>query len=107
VAARRSLNFTQAKDEDMFIVAQHHISDPERFWNAVEEAMPNIPASTKVHHVFPNGNGTTAVCLWECESLNAVREIVDGTVGEYSNNTYFEVSVETAMGLPGQAASTT
>lgn len=84
----------------MFVVAQHTISDPVGFSNAVAKAMPTIPADVKLHQVLPNEDGTAAVCLWECESINKVRQLVDSTTGEFSRNEYFEVAADAAVGLP-------
>lgn len=87
----------------MFIVAQHSISDPAGFSNAVEQAMPNMPEDVKLHQVLPNEDGTTAVCLWECESLDKVKQLVESTTGAFSRNEYFEVAANSAVGLPAAA----
>lgn len=83
----------------MYIVAVHDISDPEKFWGAVQAAP--IPESIKLHHSFPNENGSRAVCLWEGESLGAIRSLVEDTVGGFSKNEFFEVESANALGLPG------
>ena len=44
------------------------------------------------------------MCLWEAGSLDAVRDVVEGTVGDVSDNEYFEVNEQNAQGLPAQAA---
>ncbi len=85
----------------MFVVVQHTISDPAGFSNAVKQAMPNIPPDMKLHQVLPNADGTASVCLWECESVAKVRQVVDTTVGKFSSNKYFEVAPGSAVGLPG------
>ena len=84
----------------MFVVAQHKISDPAGFWSSVKQAMPNIPPDMKVHQVLPNADGSAAVCLWESDSVDKVRQLVDTSVGQFSSNSYFEVAPESAVGLP-------
>ena len=42
---------------------------------------------------------TTGMCIWEGESVEAVRELVESVVGEYSENEYFELEVD---GLPAK-----
>jgi len=37
------------------------------------------------------------MCIWQGESVEAVRELVESVVGEYSENEYFEMEVD---GLP-------
>ena len=83
----------------MHIVAIHNISDPERFWGAVQQA--EIPADIQLHSTLPNDGGSKAVCLWEADSQDAVRDLVEGVVGGFSNNEYFEIAAENAIGLPG------
>ncbi|MDJ0726217.1 MAG: hypothetical protein QNJ38_13975 [Prochloraceae cyanobacterium] len=39
------------------------------------------------------------MCLWEAATLDAVREFVEKVVGEFSNNVYYAVDAEKALGL--------
>jgi hypothetical protein len=41
-----------------------------------------------------NPDHSTAICIWEGPSLDAVRDLVESTVGEYSENEYYEVELE-------------
>ncbi len=81
----------------MYIIISHEVTNPT-FWEAVKKT--EIPSNLKLHQVLPNGEGTKAVCLWEAATLDEVREFVEKTVGEVSNNTYFAVDTENALGLP-------
>ena len=36
---------------------------------------------------------TTGICVWQGESVEAVKELVESVVGPYSDNEYFEVEV--------------
>ena len=83
----------------MFVVAKHEISDAAKFW-ATADAMAGMPEGVKLHQVLPDGKGSTAVCLWEADSLNTVRDLVESAVGQVSRNEYFEVNPQRAMGLP-------
>jgi hypothetical protein len=84
----------------MFIVIQHQISNPEKFWGIAMEATSKLPAGLKLHYTLPNEDGTKAVCVWEANEVNAVRELVDGSVGQFSKNEYFSVDAKNATGLP-------
>jgi hypothetical protein len=88
----------------MHIVAIHQISDPQTFWGAAEGM--NLPDGTALHSAIPNEDGTRAVCLWESDSVDTVRDFVDSNVGEVSNNEFFAVNEQNAVGLPGAAATT-
>jgi hypothetical protein len=81
----------------MHIVAIHNISNSEKFWSTVQQTP--IPDGVTLHTTLPNGPGTRAVCLWEAGSLAEVKGLVEGAVGQFSDNEYFEVDATKAMGL--------
>ena len=85
----------------MYIIIEHEITNPTSFWETVQKA--EIPSDLKLHQTLPNGEGTKAVCLWEAATMDEVREFVEGGVGEDSNNTYFAVDTQKALGLPATA----
>lgn len=88
----------------MYITAIHQITDPEQFWQTVRSATPpaaEFPAGIVLHSTFADGNGTKAVCLWEADTVDEVQDLVDSALGQFSRNEFFEVSKETAIGLPG------
>jgi hypothetical protein len=82
----------------MHVVVIHSISDPDKFWSAAGAG--ELPEGVALHTSFPNDDGSRAVCLWEADSLDEVRQTVEGTVGDVSNNEYFEVNASNAQGLP-------
>ena len=83
----------------MYIVAQHRISDPAKFWDIAQSSTANLPSGLKLVKVLPNADGTQAVCLWEGEQA-AVKALVDGAVGHVSKNEYLAVDDSKAVGLP-------
>lgn len=89
----------------MYVVAVHTISDPERFWDAAEGGMDQIPEGIALHSVFPSRDGTSAICLWEADSQAAVTDLVEEMVGDFSSNQYFEVNAQNATGLPTRASA--
>ena len=85
-----------------YIVAIHEIADPERFWGTSLE----LPSDVKLHSSFPREGGSRAVCLWEADSADTVRTILDDAAGDFSRNEFFEV--DTAHpGTTGLPAVTT
>jgi hypothetical protein len=90
----------------MYVAAIHEISDPEKFWSIDPNA---IPADISVLSTFPNSDGSRAVCLWEADSVETVRSLVDGMAGDASMNEFFEVNEqhEWTRGIPRAAARTT
>lgn len=84
----------------MFVVIQHQISDPKTFSDAAKKTLSNLPAGVKCHQALPNAEGSNAVCLWEADSIDIVKNIVEPAVGSMSKNLYFQVESQNAMGLP-------
>ncbi len=87
-----------------YIVAIHDISDPERFWGAADPSRA-FPPGIALHASYPREGGTRAVCLWEADSVGAVRDLIESVIGDASNNEFFEVDPTHAgvRGLPTTA----
>ena len=84
----------------MFIVVKHSISNPAKFWETAQAAIPTLPKEVKLHSTLPNHDGSTAVCLWEANSIDVVKGAVEPLLGQDSRNEYFEVDAKKAIGLP-------
>jgi hypothetical protein len=84
----------------------HRISDPE---SAQAKGQPLFEPHEGVRllQFCPSRDFSTASCIWEADSVDAVRELVDPTLGDTSEQTYYEVNTEQAVGLPEAAAATT
>jgi hypothetical protein len=90
----------------MQVVVQHRITDPETFFSSdAQDVAENAPSGVQARQFFPSQDRSAAVCLWEGDSIDAVREYVDSVTGDASQNTYFEVNTEYAMGLPEAASA--
>ena len=90
----------------MNIVAQHQITDPEKFFSMnAEEVAGGGPPGVQGRQFFPSQDGSVAVCLWEADSIDTLRDYLDPATAGVSENTYFEVNEERAMGLPEAAAA--
>jgi len=91
-------------NENMHVVIQHQITDPVKWDQGVKNIMSMIeqhrlPRGLKPLQYLPSVDGRNAVCLWEGESLRAVKEFSEReTAG--SRNEYFEVKEQAAIGLP-------
>jgi hypothetical protein len=84
----------------MQVIAIHTITNPEGFWERASEGTKALPAGVVLQSVAPSQDGTQAICLWDAPSEARVREVVEGMVGEFSQNQYFPVDVANAVGLP-------
>jgi hypothetical protein len=83
----------------MFVTVEHHISDAEKFWNAAERELPKLSQNLKLHVCTPSKDGKTAYCIWEVDSVESLKDWMENTVGDVSQNEYHEVNEEMAMGL--------
>ena len=84
----------------MFVTVIHHIHDPEGFQAAEARALEaGLPSSVALPIHAANEDHTLGVCIWEGESVDAVRDVVEGAVGAWANNEYFAMHVD---GLPPQ-----
>jgi hypothetical protein len=87
----------------MFVTVIHHISDPEGFEAAEAKALEaGLPSHVALPIHAATQDHTLGVCIWEGESVDAVRELVEGVVGGLSENEYFEMHVD---GLTPQLTS--
>jgi hypothetical protein len=88
----------------MFIIAIHEIADPDRFWGG----QLDLPEGTTLHSIFPRTDSRKAVCVWESDSPDTVKRILDEQVGDASKNEFFQIDTQHAgaYGLPAQATAT-
>jgi hypothetical protein len=90
----------------MYVAVQHRITDPDRFFSGdPQEVAENGPNGVRGRQFCPSQDKTVAVCLWEGPSVDAVRDYLESIIGDSSENTYFEVDPEYAMGLPEPATA--
>jgi len=76
----------------MHVAAIHRINDPDNFNRVVNEAMQaGLPEGLDLPYQFNSDDGRTQICIWEAPSVDAVRELVDGSVGEFAQNEVFAV----------------
>jgi hypothetical protein len=90
----------------MNVVVQHRITDSEKFFSMdAEEVSGGGPPGVQGQQFYPSQDKTVAVCLWEADSIDAIRDYLDPATAGASENTYFEVDGERAMGLPETATA--
>ena len=56
-----------------------------------------------VKYFLPARDASAADCLWDAPSLDVLRGYLDPATSGISENTYFEVDADSAMGLPAAA----
>jgi hypothetical protein len=79
----------------MYVGVIHHVSDPEGFQRAEDEAIAaGLPdgISLPIHAATPGHD--VGICIWDGPSVDAVRELVESVVGPFSQNEYYEMTVD-------------
>ena len=86
----------------MYVAIVHRVKDPQAMLSRGEQlADPsNAPPGLIPRQFCPSKELSAATCVWEAGSVDAVRDHVDATLGDASDNTYFEINTEYAQGLP-------
>jgi hypothetical protein len=89
----------------VFIVVQHTIKEAPTAFARGQNLLEGrgAPAGVQVRKFYPSTDQSAVFCLWESSSVDELREYVDATLGDSSENTYFEVDAEQAVGLPEPA----
>jgi hypothetical protein len=79
----------------VFVTVIHRVHDPEGFQAAEAKALEaGLPASVALPIHAATRDHQLGICIWEGESVAAVRGVVEGAVGPFSDNEYFEMTVD-------------
>ena len=81
----------------MFVMTIHSVSDPDAFWRG----QLDLPEGTELPIVAPSADGTRGVCVFKSDSVDTVRNLVEGAAREISSNEYHVINKGNAQGLPG------
>ncbi len=84
----------------MYVSVHHTINDPASFHTRGLQLRQDQPEGLAPLQFLPDADRTRAVCLWQGPSLAAVRDHIDGCLGDASEQAYFTVSEQDAFGLP-------
>ena len=80
----------------MYVISIHSVSDPDAFWSG----QLDLPEGTELPVVAPNSDGTRGVCLFKSDSVDTVRNLVDGATGAIASNEFYAINEGSAQGLP-------
>jgi hypothetical protein len=80
----------------MYVMTVHSISDPDAFWSRPLD----LPEGTEQPVAWPSADGTRGVCVFKSDSVNTVRNLVEGAAGAISSNEYHAINEGNALGLP-------
>jgi hypothetical protein len=78
----------------MFVGVIHHIHDPEGFRAAEAETPAGLPEGFALAINATSRDHRVGICVWEGESVTAVREVIERWVGPFADNEYYEMEVD-------------
>ena len=79
----------------MFVTVIHKIHDPEGFVAAEEKALEGgLPTHVALPIHAATNDHKLGICIWEGESVESVREVVEGAIGAWADNEYYEMHVD-------------
>jgi hypothetical protein len=84
----------------VYVLVHHLVTSPEQFWATAQEAIPNLPDHLQLHHTLSAVDGSRATCLWEAESVAAVREFLEPALGDFSTNEYAQAENREGVAVP-------
>jgi len=84
----------------MYVVVNHEITDPSKFWPTAQSATNSLPDGLKVIHTLSAIDGTKAVCVWEANSIDAVRNFLDPATKGMARNHYFASLNKEGFAMP-------
>jgi hypothetical protein len=87
----------------MFIVVEHTIKDPDAFFRLAPKVFEAAPG-LKLVRSLPSMSNDRADCLWEAQSVGALKAFLDPLTADSSHNVYYEVDRTKATGLPSASA---
>ena len=91
----------------MHVSVHHAITDPQKWEQATRKIMAKVeqgqvPQGMKGLMYLPSTDGRSADCLWEAQSVDALKSFLDREIGTAARNDYVKINTQAAFGLPGQ-----
>jgi hypothetical protein len=89
----------------MYVSVHHDIRDSQK-WDQITSKMTTaveqgkVPQGLKGLMYLPGIDGRKAFCLWEANSVEALRSFLDREIGSAATNQYFQIDATAAFGLP-------
>ena len=91
----------------MYVLVHHDVSDPAGFWSNAQKGLANMPDHLVLHHTLSAKDGTRATCLWEAESVDAVRDFLEPLLGPTTKNEYREAENREGIAVPATMQAAT
>jgi hypothetical protein len=87
-----------------FCVWHHDVRDWDRFNSMGDDIEKQAPQGFKSIAYYPNREHNAAVCVWQADSLQNLRQYLDQRCSGLCANDYYQIDEQYAIGLPKVAA---
>jgi hypothetical protein len=93
----------------MYVSVHHSITDTQKWDQATKTMMAmmeqgRIPQGLKGLMYMPGTDGRKADCVWEANSVEALKAFLEPATASAARNEYIPINASQAFGLPGQEA---
>jgi len=94
----------------MYVSVHHSINDAQKWDEVTKNIMAmmeqgRIPQGLKGLMYLPAADGRKADCVWEANSVDALRSFLDRETSNAAKNEYIPINAEAAFGLPTPEAT--
>jgi hypothetical protein len=88
----------------MFVVVEHTITNPDVFFRLAAK-VGEAPSGIKALQFFPSVSKDRAICVWQANSVDALKGFLEPMSAQSSRNTYYAIDSSKAMGLSNLGAA--
>ena len=91
----------------MYVSIHHKITDSQKWDQATKNMMAaieqgSLPQGLKAVMYLPATDGRQADCIWEANSVDALKAFIEPATSSAAQNEYVPINAEGALGLPGK-----
>ncbi|MCX5796820.1 MAG: hypothetical protein NTY77_15100 [Elusimicrobia bacterium] len=83
----------------MYILVTHQIKDAKAFFEKGSSLVKKVPQGLTPHLFLPDKKMSSAICVWEADSVDRLQNYMDKELGLCSVNECTEIDAAKAMGL--------
>lgn len=83
----------------MHVMAISTVSDSAKYWDAMKKVHVRLPHRAKWVLAVASTDGTRAVNVIVHDSVDGVRDLIEGAAGPFADTEYLEADAANAVGL--------
>lgn len=89
----------------MYVAIDHTVTDSQKWAVGTQKLVAmvqqgQLPEGVKAVMFLPSVDGRKAHCVWEANSVDALKKFLEPEIGTAANNEYIAINAEASLGLP-------